>query len=116
MTRLWLCWSTRFTSPRNANDEDFNQGLTTIGHKTIVLGFFELNIAENRDVALGELSTIWTDGHKSYKWLCQGVQRGYHSLISGYTWNWVNHKNGHTVRGSGVERVFTTVLNRSLVE
>ena len=107
------------------------QGRTTTGNKTIVLGFFELNISEEPRCGTGRAflieipntkrstieaairkhvrqgSIIWTDGHKSYKWLCQGVQRGCHSPISGYTWDWVNHKQGEFVRGSGVERVST---------
>ena len=107
------------------------QGRTTTGHKTIVLGFFELNVAEEPRRGTGraflieipnckrstieaairkyvrEGSVVWTDGHKSYKWMCQGVQRGVHSPVSGYTWDWVNHKQGEFVRGTGVERVST---------
>ena len=52
-------------------------------------------------------SIIWTDGHARYKWLGQGVKPGQHSEVSGFTWDWVNHKKGEFVRGSGVERIST---------
>ena len=56
---------------------------------------------------LREGSVVWTDGHKSYKWMCQGVQRGVHSPVSGYAWDWVNHKQVELMRDTGVERVST---------
>ena len=52
-------------------------------------------------------SIIWTDGHASYEWLGQGVKPGQHSEVSGFTWDWVNHKQGGSVRGESLERVST---------
>ena len=52
-------------------------------------------------------SIIWTDGHASYKWSGQGVKPRQHSDVSGFTWDWMNHKKGEFVRDSGVEHIST---------
>ena len=107
------------------------RGRSTTGHKTVVLGFYELNIASEPRCGTGRAvlieipnatrrtieeairkyvrigSIIWTDGHASYKWLGQGVKPGQHSEVSGFTWDWVNHKKGQFVRVTGVERIST---------
>jgi hypothetical protein len=49
-----------------------------------------------RHVAVGAL--VWTDGHKSYKWMGEGVGRGELFAASGFRWDWVNHSKGEFSR------------------
>ena len=116
---------------RKKKDRGGFQGRTTSGHSTVIVGFYELDIAQEPRVGTGRVvlvevpnksratlealirkhvkpgSIVWTDGFSSYKWLGAGSKRGEFSAISGYTWDWVNHASGEFVRGEGVTRVST---------
>jgi hypothetical protein len=49
-----------------------------------------------RHVTVGAL--VWTYGHKSYKWIGEGIGRGELSAASGFRWDWVNHSKGEFSR------------------
>ena len=70
---------------------------------------------------------IWTDGHKSYKWLGERAPGlGLLSPVSGYRWNWVNHnrrqfaKNdeatGIRVSTNAVEGLFSRLKNPAVYQ
>jgi hypothetical protein len=50
----------------------------------------------HRHKAVGGL--VWTDGHKSHKWMGKEIGRGELSAVSGFRWDWVNHSNGEFSR------------------
>ena len=71
-----------------------------------------------RRIAAGAL--IWTDGFSSYKWLGArsgggSVRRGTLSAVSGYRWDWVNHRRGEFSR-PGVDGATPTVVSTNAVE
>ena len=89
-------------------------GRTPVGHTTVVVGFFELDISQEPRKGTGRSllieipnktratlvhligqhvqigSVIWTDGFSSYKFLGHGTTRGTLSPTSGHIWDWVN--------------------------
>ena len=91
-------------------------GRITVGMTKIVLGFFELDLTTKMGTGRMRLiqiaarsrahietairavvvagATIWTDGFSSYKWLGKHARRGFLSPVSGYVWDWVNHRRG----------------------